>query len=306
MSGSFGQLLQNLRAVAEPTRLRMLAILARGEFSVSELTRILGQSQPRVSRHLKLLGDCGLLERFREQHWIYYRVPLDTDGGRLARLLLALLDEADAEVASDRARVAGILEERAGGRGHGAAPGSETGPRSSDAELADCLAAEIGDRGHEALLYFGTAPAGVLASLGTRARRVVGMHALRLEVQRARALLHSRGLSHCVLQQGELPALPQPAGSFDVVVIDRVLGAEPRSAEALREAARVLRPGGRLLIAEEYDLLERRAGDGNPLALLRAWVAEGGLRCARLRPVDVAGTHLLLAVAAPDRAADAA
>jgi ArsR family transcriptional regulator len=74
MSKPITSLIRELRAVAEPTRLRMLAVLSRGEFSVGELTEILGQSQPRVSRHLKLLGYCGLLERFREQHWIYYRV----------------------------------------------------------------------------------------------------------------------------------------------------------------------------------------------------------------------------------------
>jgi len=306
MTQSFGQLLQNLRAIAEPTRLRMLAILAHGEFSVTELTRILGQSQPRVSRHLKLLGDCGLLERFREQHWIYYRVPVDTEGGRLARELLRSLDEADAEVASDRERVAAILEERAGGRDRDSADDDVADPRSCEVELADCLAAEIGEHGHESLLYFGASPAGVLPTLGTRARRVVGMHGLRREVQRARALLHARGLNHCLLQQGELRSLPQPSASFDVVVLDRALGAAARPLEAVREAARVLRPDGRLLIAEEYELLERRSGGGNPLALLRGWMAEGGLVCARLRPADVAGAHLLIAVAAPDRAAAAA
>ena len=84
MGETFDELLSDLRAVGEPSRLRLLAILARGEFSVTELTKVLGQSQPRVSRHLKLLCDAGLLEKFREQHWILYRVPAEGRAGTAA------------------------------------------------------------------------------------------------------------------------------------------------------------------------------------------------------------------------------
>ncbi|MCM2311094.1 MAG: metalloregulator ArsR/SmtB family transcription factor [Steroidobacteraceae bacterium] len=301
MADSFDTLLPRLRAVAEPSRLRLLAILARGEFSVSELTEILGQSQPRVSRHLKLLDDSGLLERFREQHWIYYRVPVDTDGGRLARLLLEQLDSDDAVVAGDRERVQRVLAVRGGRDAAGEGVAAET----SAGELVPLIAAELGDQGLGALLYFGQAPDTVLAGLGSRARRVVGMNASRHLVQRARAVLHSTGLNHCVLQQGELMALPQPAQSFDVVLIDRVLAAADRPAAALQEAARVLRPGGRLVLIEDFDALEQRTPDANPLALLRGWLADAGLACDRLRPFDVSGAHLLLAAAvlAPEAAA---
>src|SRR5512145_1474522 len=112
MADSTETLLPRLRAIAEPSRLRLLAVLARGEFSVSELTEILGQSQPRVSRHLKLLDDSGLLERFREQHWMYYRVPVDTEGGRLAHLMLEQLDANDPVLAGDRERVQRVLAAR--------------------------------------------------------------------------------------------------------------------------------------------------------------------------------------------------
>jgi ArsR family transcriptional regulator len=293
MTGSFDTLLPRLRAIAEPSRLRLLAILAHGEFSVSELTEILGQSQPRVSRHLKLLDDSGLLERFREQHWIYYRVPVDTGGGRLARLLLEQLDADDAVIAGDRERVQRVLAVR-GGRG---AAGEGVAAEAFAGELVPLIAAELGDQGLDALLYFGQAPDAVLAGLGSRARRVVGMNSSRHLVQRARAVLHSTGLNHCVLQQGELMALPQPAQSFDVVLIDRVLTAADRPAAALQEAARVLRSGGRLVLIEDFDALEQRTPDANPLALLRGWLADAGLACDRLRPFDVIGAHLLLAAA---------
>ncbi len=132
------------------------------------------------------------------------------------------------------------------------------------------------------------------------------MNPSRLVVQRARARLHSAGLNHCVLQRGELAALPHPSHGFDVVVVDRVLAAAGRPVDALREAARVLRPGGRLLVIEDFEALERRAPDSNPLALLRAWLTEAGLGCDRLRPFDVSGAHLLLAVAAVEPEAAAA
>jgi ArsR family transcriptional regulator len=301
MARSFDTLLPRLRAIAEPSRLRLLAIMARGEFSVSELTEILGQSQPRVSRHLKLLDDSGLLERFREQHWIYYRVPVDTDGGRLVRLLLEQLDADDAVVASDRERVQRVLAVRSGRSAAGEGVAAET----FAGELVPLIAVELGDQGLDALLYFGQAPDAVLAGLGSRARRVVGMNASRHLVQRARAVLHSTGFNHCVLQQGELMALPQPAQSFNVVLIDRVLASADRPAAALQEAARVLRSGGRLVLIEDFDALEQRTPDANPLALLRGWLADAGLACDRLRPLDVSGAHLLLAAAvlAPEAAA---
>jgi DNA-binding transcriptional ArsR family regulator len=300
MSAAFDLLLSRLRSIAEPSRLRLLAVLARGEFSVSELTTILGQSQPRVSRHLKLLDDCGLLERFREQHWICYRVPVDTEGGQLVRLLLDQLGGDDPVLAGDVERTQRVLEAR-GGRGVAGDGGAPI-----DNDLVPLLAAELGEGGLAALLYFGDAPDEVLAGLGARARRVAGMNPSRDAVQRARARLHSAGLNHCVLQQGALSALPYPAHAFDVVIVDRVLAAADRPAEGLREAARVLRRGGRLLLVEDFEALERRAPDTNPLTLLRAWLADAGLACDRLRPCDVNGAHLLLAAATPQQEAAAA
>ena len=303
MSVSFEKLLPRLRAIAEPSRLRLLAILARGEFSVSELTEILGQSQPRVSRHLKLLDDCGLLERFREQHWMYYRVAGDNEGGGLARLLIEQLDADDPALAGDLERMRRVLDVRdaqavAGDDGEGIAAEPD--------DLIPLIAAELGEQGQDALLYFGVAPDEVLAGLGGRARRAVGMNPSRLVVQRARARLHSAGLNHCQLQRADLAALPQPSGGFDVAVLDRALAGSARPVDALREAARVLRPAGRLLVIEDFEALERRTPDSNPLALLRAWLAEAGLACDRLRPFDAGGAHLLLAVATVEPEAVAA
>src|ERR1700682_4578000 len=105
---SMGELLAALRAVAETTRLRLLVLCARGELTVSELAQILGQSQPRVSRHLKLLCDAALLDRFREGSWVFYRLSQRARAGELARLLVELVPPADATLALDRERLAAI------------------------------------------------------------------------------------------------------------------------------------------------------------------------------------------------------
>jgi ArsR family transcriptional regulator len=295
---TFLTLLPALRAAAEPTRLRMLAVLSRGEFAVTELTEILGQSQPRVSRHLKLLGEAGLLERFREQHWIYYRVPASGEGADVVRSLLGRIDADDATLRADQARVEAVLEQRRRGAGpagaDGAAPAAEAGVAR---ELHSVLASELGDRGRSSLFYYGAAPAEVLDALASRARRAVGMHPSRREVQRARAALHSRGLSHCLLQQGELRSVPQPGASFDAAVIDRALAAQPQPVEALREVARLLVPAGELLVVEDYDALAQRTPGSNPLVVLRQWLADAGLVCTRLHPVDAGDRHYLIALA---------
>lgn len=295
-----------LRAAAEPTRLRVLATLRRGEFSVIELTEILGQSQPRVSRHLKLLCDAGLLERFREQHWVCYRVPASGAGTEFVDELLSRIEPGDATLAADRARVETILEQRSlpqqrvtsGGSGPTAVPDAD----ELSAVLAEALSVQVSS----SLFYFGRSPAEVLPGIASRARRVVGMHPSRLEVQRARAVLHSRGLSHCVLQQGDLAALPQPSMSFDAAIVDRLLDAAAHPVEALHEVTRLLTASGQLLLVEDYDALEARAGTGNPFALLRTWVADAGLDCRRLQPLDLDGRHLVLAVAVAQSVAAAA
>jgi ArsR family transcriptional regulator len=289
-------LLRGLRAAAEPSRLRLLAVLSAGEFTVSELTEILGQSQPSVSRHLKLLTDGGLLERFRELHWVYYRLPTDGDGAELARALLALLDRDDPPIALDRSRAAAALAARVSGASE--EPVLEDG--EAERELAEATAAQLDAPGLGSLLYFGGAPTGMLQALGPRARRVLGVSGSRSEVQRARAGLRDRGLAHCLVQHGDLNVVTGGGNGFDAVVLDRVLAGHPRPHELLRDASRLLDRDGQLLLVEDYDGLDGRAGAGSPLAMLRGWITQGGLQCARLRPIDAGGAHRLLAVAAAD------
>src|SRR5246127_3350557 len=111
--GSMEHLLAALRAVAEPTRLRLIVLCARGELTVSELTQLLGQSQPRVSRHLKLLCEAGLLDRFREGSWVFYRLSSGSAASALSRHLVAACDDADPTIALDLQRLDAIKRQRA-------------------------------------------------------------------------------------------------------------------------------------------------------------------------------------------------
>ena len=290
------QLLRGLRAAADPSRIRLLALLALGEFAVSELTEILGQSQPRVSRHLRLMSEAGLLERFRELHWVYYRLAADGDGAQLARTLLERLDRDDPELVLDRDRAAAVRARRAEAADRAVAPLEAVAPVDGG-ELAQVTIAELGGHGFEALMYVGPAPTAMLQVLAPKARRVLGVSGCRAEVQRARASLHGRGLAHCVLQQGELPTVTAAATHFDVVVLDRLLGGHVRPGEAIAHAARVLRPGGRIAFIEDYEALASRTASGNPLAVLREWIEGSGLLCTRIRPVDMGTAHLLVVIA---------
>src|ERR1700693_6098750 len=107
------ELLAALRAVAEPTRLRLVVRCARGELTVSELPQILGQSQPRVSRHLRLLCEAGLLDRFREGSWVFYRLSQAGPASALARQLVAACDDGDPTIALDLQRLGAIKRQRA-------------------------------------------------------------------------------------------------------------------------------------------------------------------------------------------------
>jgi ubiquinone/menaquinone biosynthesis C-methylase UbiE/DNA-binding transcriptional ArsR family regulator len=236
--------LEAFKAVAEPTRLRLLALCARGELTVSEVTEVLGQSQPRVSRHLKVLCGAGLLDRFREQNWVYYRIPLGGPGAEFARGLLRLLPGDDPLLRLDRERLERILAQRAQKlRSLGEAVPT---PAGVDARIVDLMGGEaLGD-----LLDIGTGTGRMLRLLGVSADTAVGIDISREMLVLARSNLYAAGLDHLSVRQGNMYQLRFADASFDTVTIDQVLYQAEQPAEVLREAARVLRPGGRLLLVE--------------------------------------------------------
>lgn len=289
---SFLSAVSALRAAAEPTRLRLLALLARAELTVGEICDVIGQSQPRVSRHLKLLCDADLLDRIREQLWVYYRVPASGAAREAVAQLLALVDENDDVLRRDRRRMEEVIAER--GRRAADELARERGADTSemiDATVLEELAAEpIG-----ALLDVGTGSGHILKLLGAKATRAVGIDISSDALRVARTKVHSAGLSHCELQRGDMYDLPFAAPLFDTVVAERVLAEAERPVLALAEICRTLKHGGRAIVIEDFDALIA-ASPANPIATLREWFSKSGLEMSRVRPVDTEAGHLLLAI----------
>ncbi len=245
------RLLAALRACAEPTRLRLLALAARGAFCVVELTEILGQSQPRLSRHLKLLCDAGVLERVREGANVWFGLPPDAG---LVQDIIGRLPEDDPVLAADRRAAARVLAERArvaseSFRRQGADwdEMSALGLPATDVENA--LLALLPGQRLGRVLDIGTGTGRLLEVLAPRVHSGLGIDASRAMLALARARLARTGLGHVSVRQADMYRLPL-AGGFDVVVLQMVLHYAEDPPAALAEAARVLAPGGRLIVVD--------------------------------------------------------
>jgi DNA-binding transcriptional ArsR family regulator/precorrin-6B methylase 2 len=293
MPTTFLSAVSALRAAAEPTRLRLLALLARAELTVGEICEVIGQSQPRVSRHLKLLCDAGLLDRFREQHWVYYRAPASGAERGTVQQLLALVREDDDLLRRDRKRMETVIRERA----RRAADQLPAASRSAASGAVDSIIlSELAAEPIGVLLDVGTGSGHLLGLLAANATRAVGIDISSNALRLARTNVHGAGLSHCELQRGDMYDLPFAGPLFDTVTVDRVLATAQRPSAALTEIARTLKDGGRAVVIEDFDTLST-AGGANPIATLREWFARAGLECQRVHPVDTEDAHLLVALA---------
>src|SRR5437667_125647 len=254
-AASMDGLLAALRAVAETTRLRLLALCARGELTVSELAQILGQSQPRVSRHLKLLCEAGLLDRFREGSWVFYRLASGGAASALSRHLVAALSEGDETLALDLQRLAAIKRQRAelaaayfrDNAAHWHKIRSlYVEEREVEAALTEIIAAAAPDD----LLDIGTGTGRMLEILGPRVGHALGVDQSREMLAVARVNLERAGLENGIVRLGDMYQLPLPDACFDAIVIHQVLHYAERPAEAIAEAARVLRPDGVVIVVD--------------------------------------------------------
>ena len=248
-------LLTLLRVCAEPTRLRLLALAASGSFCVMEFTEILGQSQPRLSRHLRLLCESELLDRVREGANVWFTLsPEASVPGSLARVVLGRMDGADPVLASDRRQAARVLAERA-------RVASETFQRKGadwdemraldlpghavEQALLDLLPARLGR-----VLDIGTGTGRLLELLAPRAANGLGIDASRAMLALARSRLAKPGLTHCAVRLADMYRLPLADAAMDAVVLQMVLHYAEDPAGAVAEAARVLRPGGLLVVVD--------------------------------------------------------
>lgn len=280
-----------LRAAGDPTRLRLLLLLRQAELTVSELIEIIGQSQPRVSRHLKLLCSAGLIVRFKEGSWVFYRA---TDQGKGAALGAALADLLPGPPEADLKRLAAVREKRAAeAAAYFKANASEWGRIRSlhapEREVEEAILRHLTGQPIEALLDAGTGTGRMLELMASHARRVVGVDVSPEMLAIARDKLLRESLPNCQVRLGDTYRLPFEGGGahagFDVVTFHQVLHYLDDPAAAVAEAARVMRAGGRLLIADfaphaleflREDYAHRRLGFSDKE--VQGWFQAAGLK----------------------------
>lgn len=248
-------LLQGLRAAAEATRLRILGLCAHGELSVGELCEVLAQSQPRVSRHLKLLVEADLLERHQEGSRVYFRLTESQDNSQLGRILVDLMPADDPVHALDLERLQAIkqawaVKAAAYFRRNAANWDRIRALHADQSQIDQALEALLAEQEVQELLDVGTGTGHVLELVGERVEQAVGIDLSRDMLQVARSNLWNRGLTNCLVRQADMMKLPFTGERFDAVVLHMVLHYAQRPAAAIAEAARVLRPGGRLVVVD--------------------------------------------------------
>ena len=244
-----------MRAAGEPTRLRILAILALGELTVSELTQVLLQSQPRISRHLKLLADAGLIVRYPEGSWVFYRLDESAQLGDLLAEIIASLPQGDHELQRDRERLAEVRAERAArAQAYFAANAAQWDSLRAnhipETAIEERMGELIGGRDIDLLVDLGTGTGRMLEIFGTRASRAVGFDISPDMLTIARAKLDELAAENCQVRQGDCANVPLEDNVADIVILHQVLHFLDDPQRAVNEAARITRPGGCVLIAD--------------------------------------------------------
>ncbi|HEY0437478.1 MAG TPA: metalloregulator ArsR/SmtB family transcription factor [Phenylobacterium sp.] len=294
MKLSADQAVEVLRAAGEPSRLRILALLAREELAVLELCRVLDQSQPRVSRHLKLLAEAGLVERFPDGAWVFYRLTGEGHADALVGEALSRIDPSDPVLKRDAERLEAVWAERAADAGEyfarNAARWDEI--RSlyvAEADVEAAILAAAGPGPFRRLVDLGSGTGRMLTLLGPHAQAAVGLDLSQQMLNLARSRVTEAGLAGCELRHGDIFSTRLPGESADLVVVHQVLHYLADPAAAVREAARLVAGGGKLLIADfaphgleflREQHQHRRLGFSEPE--MARWLGEAGLGKVRV------------------------
>ncbi|HUB63272.1 MAG TPA: metalloregulator ArsR/SmtB family transcription factor [Methylocella sp.] len=252
---AFDAILSAAAAAGEATRLRLLTLVTEAELTVSELMSILGQSQPRISRHLKLLVEAGLVERHREGSWVFFRIAQAGPVADFARDLVTRLAPGDAHLAADRARLLEVRKARAAqaARYFAAQAANWDEVRAlhvPEERVEAAIRKAIGADPVQTLLDLGTGTGRMLELLGPLAARAAGIDQSPQMLSIARDRIERAGLRNVQLRQGDIYAAPVEPDGYDLVIMHQVLHYLDDPLRAIHEAARALRPGGRLLIVD--------------------------------------------------------
>jgi ArsR family transcriptional regulator len=291
--------LEIFRALADPTRLRVITLLRTMELSVGELAQVLGQSQPRVSRHVKILVDAGLVDRRKEGAWVFVAL---SRGEAVAALLPALdswsaLSGGDHWAIADNARLAAVRADRAAAaaRWFEAHAGEWDAIRSlhvAESEVEAAMERALDSVPVGRLVDIGTGTGRILELFGGRATSAIGIDRSPEMLRVARAKL-TGAVPNAELRQADMYALPLDDGSADCAVLHQVLHFAQQPAAAIAESARLLAPGGRMLVVdfaphhrEELRTQDAHARLGFADGAVLGWLADAGLEgavCEHLR-----------------------
>jgi ArsR family transcriptional regulator len=303
-------LLSIYRALADPSRVRILLLVRRMELSVGELAAVLGQSQPRVSRHIRILADAGLVRRVKEGAWVFVRLGAPA----VCDPVLHGIDMLSADAgAADQARLADVRAERAAAAdawfaAHAADWDRERSLHIAESDIEAAIAAVLGpgaaaDLGE--LVDVGTGTGRMIELLGPRAQAALGIDRSPEMLRLARGRIEASGLTNAEVRRGDMYALPRDDGSTDTVVLHQVLHFADDPAAVIAEAARVLAPGARLLVVdfmphgrEELRTQERHVRLGFADEQVLGWMAAAGLaaQVAAQLPAADAQNHRALGV----------
>jgi ubiquinone/menaquinone biosynthesis C-methylase UbiE len=294
--------LSGLRAAGEATRLRILALLAGSELNVKDLTQILGQSQPRISRHLKLMAEAGLITRFREGSWVFFRVAESGSEAQLASAIVASLDAADPVFARDRARALAVKKAREDAaqsyfREHAGEWDRIRAMHVAESQVEAAVDEALGPGPFALLVDLGTGTGRMLELFAPRAARALGFDLSHDMLTYARMKLDRAGLAHAQARHGDLYNVPLPDGAADAVILHQVLHFLDDPAAAIAEAARLLKPGGKLLVIDfaphELEFLREQSAHrrlGFASDQLKRWLKESGLSVERQRDLAPAAS----------------
>lgn len=247
------------KALSDPTRLRVLRLVASMELAVGEIAQVLGHSQPSVSRHIAILGDAGLIERRREGSWIFLRAAKEEELAGAISGLLAACEGFDMEFGelcgADRRKLATIRNARESqAQDYFAVHASNWDElrrlHSPDEAVEDALNRALGPGSLGQVLDIGTGTGRMAELFAGRARRVVALDKSPAMLRVARARLQHLGGDKVEMVQGDFTDLPLADASMDTVLFHQVLHFAQNPVDALAEAARVLRSGGRIAIVD--------------------------------------------------------